>query len=166
MSRMPLLPELPGGVLGRRWIQASWWGTGVFTVSAVAAAIAPDVASLPALVVDMALFALGSAAFLWAFAISVERSRYEILSVAGIYFLAGDVAPREVRVHLMASLGVQVAVALATAGARPFTALAFGILVPMYGLGMAGRWAAEHGRYAEGRLDELPRKPMKDDDDG
>ncbi len=166
ISRLPLLPELAPDLAGRRWIEASWWGTGVFTLSAVVAAIVPDVATLPALVVDLTLFAVGSVAFLWAFAISVERSRYEVLSVAGIYFLAGDAAPREVRVHLMTSLTVQVIVALATAGVRPFTELAFGILVPMFGLGMAGRWAAEHGRYAEGQLDEIPRKPIKDDADG
>ncbi len=166
MNRLPLLPELAADVPGRRWVEASWWGTAVFTVTAVAAAIAPDVASLPALVVDLTLFALGSGAFLWAYAISIERSRYEILSVAGIYFLAGGAAPRDVRVHMMSALTVQVVVALATAGVRPFTELAFGILVPMYGLGMAGRWAAEHGQYAKGRLDEIPRKPIKDDDDG
>lgn len=166
MSRLPLLPELPPDVAGRRWIEASWWGAAVFSVSAVVAAIAPGVAALPALVIDLALFGAGTVVFLWAFALAVERSRYEVLSVAGIYFLSGDAAPREVRVHLMVSLAAQVVVALATAGVRPFTALAFGILVPMYGLGIAGRWAAEHGRYPQGRLDEIPRKPIKDDDDG
>jgi hypothetical protein len=141
---------------------ASWWGTGVFAAVTVAALVLPDVFRLPAVIVDMALFALGTVAFLWAFAISVERSRYEILSVAGIYFLAGGVAPATVRAHLMVALGTQTLVGVASAALRPFTSLAFGILVPMFGLGVAGRWGARHGSFPEGHLDELPRKPTRD----
>jgi hypothetical protein len=47
----------------------------------------------------------------------------------------------------MGSLGAQTAIALGTAAARPFTSVAFGILVPMFGLGLAGLWGARHGRF-------------------
>jgi hypothetical protein len=52
-----------------------------------------------------------------------------------------------VRRHLLASAAVEVVVALLTAGLRPYTGLAFGILVPVYGLGLAGLWGATRGTY-------------------
>jgi hypothetical protein len=69
-----------------------------------------------------------------------------VLSVAGIWFLSGS-APRSVRLTLLGCLAVQVVVALATAAIRPFTALAFGVLVPMSGLGLCGLWAAVAGTF-------------------
>jgi hypothetical protein len=45
------------------------------------------------------------------------------------------------------ALAIQVVVAVTTASIRPFTTLAFGILVPMFGIGMNGLWAARHGRF-------------------
>ena len=34
-----------------------------------------------------------------------------------------------------------------TAAAEPYTALAFGVLTPMYGLGLTVLWAALHGEF-------------------
>jgi hypothetical protein len=48
---------------------------------------------------------------------------------------------------LLGALAVETVVAFATAGARPFSALAFGILVPMFGLGLSGRWGARYGHF-------------------
>jgi hypothetical protein len=53
-----------------------------------------------------------------------------------------------VRAALLGSLAVEVVVALATAAARPYTSVASGILVPVYGLALCGLWAARHGRFA------------------
>jgi len=36
---------------------------------------------------------------------------------------------------------------LVTASVRPFTGLAFGILVPTYGLGLVGLWAVRLGEF-------------------
>ena len=49
-----------------------------------------------------------------------------------------------------------VAVALVTAGLRPFTSLAFGVLVPMFGLAQAGLWGARYGRFGSRFDDEKP----------
>ena len=70
----------------------------------------------------------------------------EELSVAGVFFLSGS-APAPVRRALLGDLTVQVVVALATATARPYTPLAFGVLVPVFGLGMCGLWGATAGRF-------------------
>lgn len=131
---------------GDRIVQASWLGTAAFTVAATAATVAPDALAVPVAVFDVFLFVVGTVAFLAAFGRAVGRSRHEVLSVAGIFLLAGS-APRPMQWRLLGALGVQVVVAVVTASIRLYTSLAFGMLVPMYGLGLAGLWAARHGSF-------------------
>jgi hypothetical protein len=146
--------DAPGGAI----VRASWAGTATFAIAASAAAIAPDPLAAPVAVLDGVLFAVGCAAFLAAYARAVSRSREEVLSVAGVYLLAGT-APRAVQVRLLGALGVQVAVAVVTASVRLYTSLAFGILVPVFGLGLAGLWAARHGRFAPRPPEPAARPP-------
>jgi hypothetical protein len=149
--------EIPG----RRIITLSWVGTIVFTVTAVAAAIKPDTFfEAPALAVSLVLFAVGILLFLAAYAKAVSRSRFDQISVVGVYFLSGC-APRAAQVRLLGSLAVQIVVAIATASVRPFTSLAYGILVPMFGLACCGLWGAYHGTFPE-RTD--PRASLPADD--
>lgn len=148
-------------VTGDRIVAASWWGTAALAATAVPAALAPDAVGPVAQAVAVVLFAAGIVVFLWAYAVAVGRSRAEELSVVGIWFLSGS-APTAVRRHLLGALAVQVAVGVTTASVRPFTSLAFGVLAPLYGLGLAGLWAARHGRFqlrprSEGRSGPLPR---------
>lgn len=106
-------------------------------------------------VTAMALFAAGIVAFIWSFWNAVQRSRGEQVAVTQLYMLAGGVAPPGVRKLMMSLLAMQIVAGLATALARPNnldgspgTSLALGVLVPMFGLGMNGLWAAFHGTYA------------------
>lgn len=145
--------DAPGAAL----IQGSWLGTAVFTITAVAAAIWRSAFWVPAVVVAVALFVIGCGMFLWAFARGVDRSRLEAVSVADLYLLTGA-APRDIKWRLHGSTAVQTVVAVATASARPFTTLAFGILVPMFGLGIGGLWAARHGHF-EPRLELDHKRP-------
>jgi hypothetical protein len=132
-------------------IRASWLGTVVFTVTAVAA-VATRAATIPAAVVALGLFVAGIGIFFWAYAIAVNRSRTDAIGIGGLFFLAGaDTAPSTVKRSLLAALATQTVVALATAGARPFTSLAFGVLVPLYGLALTGLWGARHGRFGPRR---------------
>ena len=140
---------------GRRIIAVSWTGTALFATTAAPAAAAPAVFEPVSVALALVLFALGCGAFLWAYAIAVSRSRHEAISVVGVFLLAG--APTDVRLHLLGSLGAQVVVALATASARPFTGLAFGVLVPMFGLGLAGLWGARYGSFPA-RRDSDPNR--------
>lgn len=138
----------PGLVLGTTTlIRASWAGTAVLVVTAMAAVIVRNRSfDLVVVIPSLVLFALGCAAFLWAFGVAVGRSRYEEIGIGGLYFASGS-APPAVRNQFLASLGLEVVVALGTAFARPFTAQAFAVLAPMYGLGVAGLWGAWHGRF-------------------
>ena len=139
---------------GRRIIQASWIGTAVFIVLAVGASAVPDVLAAVSAVLDLVLFAVGFLAFGWSLLRAADRSREEELSVAGLWFLAGGSAPRSVQRALLIPLGIQVVVAVATAAVRPFTPLAFGILVPLYGLALTGVWGAAFGSFGPRRQPE------------
>ena len=132
---------------GRGVRRASWAGTGVFAVTAVAAAIAPSTFDTVALAVAIALFAGGCAVFFWAYFLVAGRSRTQQIELAQVWFLTGPPTPSEVRRSLLAALAVQVVAGIATAAARPYTSLAAGVLVPMWGLGLCGLWAARHGAF-------------------
>lgn len=105
-------------------------------------------------VVSLVLFALGTALSLWAYAVAVERSRRDEVGVANLYLLTGDTAPRVVKRMMAGALALQVVVAVTGAalgmrglGAQQLNALAFGVLVPMLGIGTNGAWAARYGAF-------------------
>lgn len=129
---------------GDRIVGASVAGTAVFVGSAGLAA-AWSGADVVALVIALALFVGGSAAFVAALVRAAARSRHEELTMAGVFFLTG--APKAVRRLILGSLGVEVVAAFVTAGLRPNSSLAFGILAPVWGQGLAGLWGARHGSF-------------------
>lgn len=126
-------------------VRPAVWGTVAFAFAS-AIAVANDAAAGLVAVFDLILFALGTLAFVRTLLTAAQRSRTEELSVAGIWFLSGS-APADVRAWLLACLGAQVVIALAAAFARPYSAVAFGVLVPMFGLGLAGLWAVRSGTF-------------------
>ncbi len=139
-------PPMPEGHGPRRIVQVSWLGTALLAVTAVPAAIAPHTFVAAAVFVSLALFVAGTVAFFWAYLVAIGRSRTDLIGMGGLFFLAGS-APRSVQRSLWASFGVEVVVAVATASARPFTPLAFGVLAPMFGLGVMGLWGAKFGTF-------------------
>lgn len=132
---------------GDRIVTASWAGT---TVLGVTTALATAVKALQpvALATAIALFLVGTGAFFVAFLKAVDRSRTEEIGVMNLFFLDHS-APKPVKRSLLASLAVQAVVATTAAAIRPNTALAFAVLAPVYGLSLAGLWAARHGSFPE-----------------
>ncbi len=136
-------------------------GTLLFTLSAIWAAVVFDgVAKVQGVVVALVLFAVGVFAFIWSYWSAVQRSRTHEMSVAELYFLLGPAIPGTVKRIMNGCLLVQTGVALAAAlargstpstgfegGSSPGSTLAFGVLVPMLGLGLNGLWAAVHGNF-------------------
>jgi hypothetical protein len=127
----------------------------LFAVVAVVSAIVfDDVFRVVIVVVSLALFAVGVATFLVGFFAAVQRSRESEISVSQLFFLTGGVAPRDVKLPMHFALSLQTVVGIAAAIARPTTdgkagsVLAFGVLVPMLGLGLNGLWASRHGSFA------------------
>ena len=126
-------------------VKPAVWGTVAFVVAALAGIPAPDPLAVRIAVFDLLLFALGTLAFLRPLLTAPQRSREEELSVAGIWFLQGS-APPDVQRWLLGALATQIVVGIGTAVARP-DPLAFGTLVPVFGLGLSGLWAVRSGTF-------------------
>lgn len=144
------------GLPGSRLVRLDLAGTAVF-IAALAVAV-PLRSHRPAQFliggVSMVLFAIGIVATLWAYTRALDRSRTEEVGVANLYLLTGHTAPRPVKRTMLAALTVQILAAIGGAwigvvglDKGDLNALAFGVLVPMFGVGMNGAWAARHGSY-------------------
>ena len=138
-----------GGMTGVGIVRASWAATVLFTLASAVAVVADGAPRTAAAVFDAVLFVIGVGVFMWAYAIAVGRSRTDEMGIGGLFFLAGDVAEPGPRRHLRASLAVQVVVALVAASVRLYTALAFGVLVPVLGLALMGLWGARYGKFGQ-----------------
>jgi len=91
---------------------------------------------------------------LWAYIAALERSRTNEIGVANLYLLTGPTAGTRVKRLMTSLLALQVVVAFTGAiiGAAGLSgsevnALAFGILVPMFGIGLNGIWSVRHGVF-------------------
>lgn len=141
-------------------VRATVAGTILFVITAVfAAAVFTTVAQWVGASTAMGLFTVGVFAFLWGFWNAIQRSREEEVSVTQLYLLLGSGTPASVRRTMLSMLLIQVVAAFATAVWRldgpdgsPGSSLAVGLLVPMFGLGMNGLWAAYHAEFGP-RLD-------------
>lgn len=154
----------PGPQHGELIVRADVAGTALFVLTSILATLIFDGAILwIAAITAVGLFGVGVVTFLWAFWNAVQRSRSESIAVTQLYLLLGGVAPARVRRIMLSLLAAQTIVGLATALVRPNasdgtpgSSIALGVLVPMFGLGMNGLWAAYHGSYEE-RIDEEVR---------
>jgi hypothetical protein len=142
--------SIPGGGL----LNLTFVGTGLLVGTSVASALAPDTFGAVHAVLSGLLFAIGTGGLLWAYALGVSRSRVDAVSLAGLFFLAADAAPPDVRRPFRVALAVEVVAVVTAAAIRPYTAVAFGILAPMFALGLMGTWGGRHGTF--------PPRPAKE----
>ena len=112
-------------------------------------------------IVDLMLFAVGVATFIWGYFSAVQRSRSDEISVAGLFLLIDGVASKSVMRIMNSALAVQVVVGLGGALVRRSTngvsgsTLAFGVLVPLLGLGLNGLWASKFGSFGKRILPDV-----------
>ncbi len=130
-------------------------GTALFVCTATYAATSfTPSAQIVGVVVALVLFSVGVAAFIWGYFTAVQRSRHDEISVSTLFFLTGSVAQPAVRKVMNWCLALQILVALGTAISRTSTdgqsgsTLAFGVLVPLFGLGLNGLWASRNGTFS------------------
>jgi hypothetical protein len=136
------------GVLdGGRILRFDVYATVVFAVVSLLEAALPEPLVVLSLPLDLVLFVVGCGAFLWAYAVAVGRSRYEALTMGGVFFPGSDVVPAAAVRVLRLCLLAQVVVAVAAAAVRPFTPAAFAVLVPMLGIGLMALYGARYGRF-------------------
>jgi hypothetical protein len=140
---------------GARLVQLDVVGTGALVVTSLAAAIAPDTFAYVHAGFSVVLFFVGTGALLWGYGIGISRSRTDLIDIAGLFLLSGPVAPEPTRRALRVALAVQVVAVVVAASVRPFTEVAFGILAPMYGLGLMALWGGRHGTFPS----RPPRQP-------
>jgi hypothetical protein len=125
-------------------VRPAVWGTVAFAVVSLVGVSGGAGAEAFAIFFDVILFVLGLLAFVRTLLVAAQRSRTEELSVAGIWFLVG--APTPIRVWLLGCLAAQIAIGLAAGFAQPEPG-AFGVLVPVYGLGLCGLWSVRSGTF-------------------
>lgn len=126
-------------------LRADVVGTAVFVGTAAGGVVAPGVLGVPSAGVALVLFAAGCVAFVVGFLAGVGRSRHETVELGALILLTGAPAPVRNRFRLL--LAVQCVVGIAAAAARPFTEMAFGVLVPVFGLGLMVWWGGRHGEF-------------------
>lgn len=170
ISRQPYA-QMPHN--GRLIVQANVVLTFLFVLTSVVAAVVfSQLWKSLAVITSLVCFSVGVVAFLWGYWSAVQRSREDEIGVAILYFLMDGVAPLPVSRLMNTLLGVQCAVALGTALSRPSTdgkpgsTLAFGILVPMLGLGLSGLWGALHGTFRPRIIDNPSRVPDEEGENG
>ena len=127
---------------GRGIAVASWAGNVVFAVTAIPVALGVDAFDDPAVAVALGLFFASLVVWGWAFVVAAVRTtRGDDVQVMSLFLLEGRV-PSRVRFLLYGSLVVCLAITIASAAANPF-----GVLVPMWPLGLVGLWGARYGVY-------------------
>jgi hypothetical protein len=122
-------------------------GTGALVGTSVAGALLPDTFDIVHAALSGLLFAVGTGAMLWGYALGVSRSRSVAVTMAGLFFLAGGAAPTEVARRFRIALAVQIVVVVAAALIRPDSNMPFGVLAPMFGLGLMAVWGGRHGAF-------------------
>lgn len=114
-------------------------------VTLLAGAVGSEAVAVVNLVVCAALFLIGSALWTWGFLKAAGRSRDQIIDLAGLFYLTGS-APRRVRRWLLGLWFAQIATAVASI---PLTSPPFGVMVPVFGIGVLTLWAATRGTFPD-----------------
>lgn len=147
--------------------------TAVFVAASIVAAVTfTSPWKTIGVIVSLGCFSVGVVAFLWGYWTAVQRSRVDNISVAALYFLVDNCAPKSVARLMNSALGIQVVVAVATAISRTTTdgragsTLAFGVLAPMMGLGLNGLWGATYGTFAPRQFGDSPEVPLQEPTSG
>jgi len=135
----------PSSPVGGPLLTADLVATLAFVATTVVAAAWPaNITDLTNLAVSAAMFVGGCVAFAVGFLRATGRSRHEIVDLAGTFYLTGS-APREVRRRFLGLWFAQIAVAaVSVAFVRP----PFGVMAPVWGIGVITLWSSRHGTFA------------------
>lgn len=103
---------------------------------------------IPFAVVSSILFFVGTALSALGLWNGIQRSRVDDVSLAGLVAIDTRFVPKRVRNILWAVIVGHTTITIIAATQRLFTAQAFGLLAPMFGLGVALVWASRHATFA------------------
>ena len=77
------------------------------------------------------------------------------VTLPGLFFLGAGAAPAEVARRFRLALAIEIVVVLAAALARPSSNMPFGVLAPVFALGLMSVWGGRFGEF-EARPDGQP----------
>ena len=126
-------------------IKLSGIGTALFLLTGVIASIQSSF-EIVYVIVSLTMFSVGVLLGIRAFAQSVSKSRYEIITTIDLIKLPQN-TPQRVKLILYGSLGVQVIGSIVLASLQSSTNFAFGILASLFALGSLNIWAIMNGRF-------------------
>jgi hypothetical protein len=128
-------------------VNLTFAGTGAVVGTSIAASVLPDTFGVVHALLSGVLFTIGTCALLWAYALGVSRSRAVLITLPGLFFLAGGAAPPDVGRRFRIALLVEIVAVVGAAALHPYTNAAFGVLAPMFGLGLMAVWGGRHGSF-------------------
>ncbi|GIU83262.1 MAG: hypothetical protein KatS3mg008_0037 [Acidimicrobiales bacterium] len=145
VNRAEHADSAPAGV--RVLVAVAWVGLAVYAVAASAGVLAPARFAGVVRVVSLVEFLVACMVFSLAYVVAVARSTKAEVTVAGAFFLSGDVVTRAVRLQLYSLVSLHAALALVTSTIRIYTPVAFGILSVLWGFGWMALVGSAHGRF-------------------
>lgn len=135
-----MIPEIDG----RGLLVADLVGTAAFAAITLVAAITDaDAVQVANLAVATVLFLGGCVGFGIGFLRAAGRSRTEVIDLAGLFYLTGS-APDAARRPFLGAWFAQMAVAVAAIFA---TSPPFGVMVPVWGIGLITWWGSVHATF-------------------
>ena len=130
---------------GQSLIKISGIGTALFLATGIAASI-QSAFEVVYVIVSLAMFSMGVVLGLRAFAQSVSRSRYEIITTIDLVKIPPS-APKSAKAILYGSLALEVIGSIVLASMQSSTNFAFGILASLFALGNLNMWAIMNGTF-------------------
>ena len=126
-------------------IKLSGIGTALFLLTGVVASIRSSFEVIY-VIVSLTMFSVGVLLGIRAFAQSVSKSRYEVITTIDLIKLPKD-TPQRVKLILYGSLAIEVIGSIVLASLQSSTNFAFGILASLFALGSLNMWAIINGRF-------------------
>ncbi len=97
-------------------------------------------------IVSLTMFSIGVLLGMRAFAQSVSKSRYEIITTVDLIKLPQN-TPQKIKLALYGSLAIQAIGSIVLASIQSSTNFAFGVLASLFALGSLNMWAIMNGRF-------------------
>ncbi len=126
-------------------IKLSGIGTALFLLTGVVASIQSSF-EVVYVIVSLTMFSVGVVLGMRAFAQSVSKSRYEIITTIDLIKLPQD-TPQRAKLILYGSLAIEVLGSIVLASLQSSTNFAFGILASLFALGSLNMWAIMNGGF-------------------
>ncbi len=137
----------PASVGAEKIIQASFVGTAVFGVASLATYLLADRLDVVFAIISVALFVIGTLLLGLGIWNGIQRSRVDTVTLTGLLSVDSSHVPPSARNRLWLSVTLQIIIAVLFGSLRPFTEQAFGLLVPILGLGFAGLWGSRFAAF-------------------